>query len=75
MLAREASTLLKKIGRTLSAKMGRPYSSIMGYVRTKVSFAILKATQQCIQGSRTPATRISSSFSTLEDGAGIALAY
>ena len=37
----------------LAARWERPYSVVMGWVRARLSFAILRAALLCVRGSRT----------------------
>ena len=53
LLGREASRFLKRLGELLSLKWERSYSGIINWLRTRLSFAILRATIVCLRGSRT----------------------
>ena len=53
MLGCEATAFLKRIGDMLSAKWEMDYGTVMGWVRARLSFAILRATLLCVRGSRT----------------------
>ena len=44
---------VRRLGDFLAAKWERPYSVVMGWVRARLSFAILRATLLCVRGSRT----------------------
>ena len=70
LLGKEAQMLLKKISELLERKWGRPYSKTASYVNARISIALTRATNLCIRGSRTPASRISSRQPIWEDGAG-----
>ena len=58
LLGKEAKSFLKAISTHLSSKWDQPYSVVRGYVNAKLSIAALRASHQCIRGSRTPSTRI-----------------
>ena len=53
MLGSEAGFLVRRLGDFLAAKWKWPYSVVMGWVRARLSFAILQATLLCVRGSRT----------------------
>ena len=49
---RETQTFHKRLADLLSLKCDMPYSSLMGWLRCKLSFAILRSAVMCIRGSR-----------------------
>ena len=51
-MGREAQTFYKRLADLLSHKRNVPYSSIIGWLRCKLSFAILRSAVLCIRGSR-----------------------
>jgi len=53
MLGSEAEFFVKKTGDFLAAKWERPYTVVMGWIRARLSFAILRAALLCVRGSRT----------------------
>ena len=67
-MAREAQTFYKRLADMLSRKRDLPYSSLMGWLRCKLSFAILRSAIMCIRGSR------SSLHHPMRDATDIALA-
>ena len=69
VLAPEFTFFLKRIADGLSAKWDRPYNQIMCWVRRRISFAILRATDICIRGTRTKWRSLG-----LEDGSTIGMA-
>ena len=69
LLAREARFVLKHFADRLATKWSRPYPEVMGWVKTRLSFATLRATNRRLRGSRTKWR----SDLGLEDGAGLAL--
>ena len=72
MLGREANHTLKHLARMLSRKWHKPYSQVCGYVKSRMSIAIVRATHQCLRGSRIPTQSISRR-PLWEDGAGLSL--
>ena len=66
----EARSFIRRLGRELAIKWHRDYSQVIGLVRTRLSFAILRATVLCIRGSRRP---LMGTRCLLEDGAGLSL--
>lgn len=53
ILAQEATVFLKRLADRLSAKWEKSYGETMGWARTRLSFAIIRATNVCIRGCRT----------------------
>ena len=51
-MAREATTFYKRLADELSRKQDKQYSLVMGWVRCRLSFAILRSAILCIRGSR-----------------------
>ena len=51
-MSRETQTFYKHLADLLSLKHDMPYSSLMGWLRCKLSFAILRSAVMCIRGSR-----------------------
>ena len=68
MMGQEATMFLKRIADLLSAKWEADYSLVMGWIWTRLSFAILRATLLCIRGCHTKWRLFG-----LIDGASIAL--
>ena len=50
----EAQMFVKTLAEKLANKTGQGYSETMTYIRTKLSFEILRSTIMCVRGSRTP---------------------
>ena len=69
LLAREAQFVIKRFADKLSIKWHKSYSEVMGWVHARLSFAILRATNRCIRGSR---VKWRSGFG-IDDGAGLAM--
>ena len=53
MPGKEAETFLRLLGSDLAAKWDKSYGVVMQWIRVRLSFAILRATNLCIRGSRT----------------------
>uniref|UniRef100_A0A1X7TLJ3 Uncharacterized protein n=1 Tax=Amphimedon queenslandica TaxID=400682 RepID=A0A1X7TLJ3_AMPQE len=53
MMGKEASMFVKRLSERLSIKWGQNYSGVVCWVRTRLTFAILRATILCLRGSRT----------------------
>ena len=73
MLGREAEALLKRLSGKLATKWEQPYSQVCGFVRARLSIAIVRATHLCLRGSRVPAHKVSYRHPKWEDGAGLGL--
>ena len=76
MLGKEADFMMKRLAQLLSEKWQRPYSQVCGYLKARMSIAIVRATHMCIRGSRVPsrdrfARMQSQNRAHMEDGAGI----
>ena len=50
---REANFLLKRLAQSISIKWEKPLGQTTGWLRAKLSFAILRATNLCLRGSCT----------------------
>ena len=46
-----------RLAELISTKKGEPYAATISWIRTKVSFAILRGALLCLRGSRTPRRR------------------
>ena len=68
MLGGEAKVFLKKLGERISVKWGKSIGEVMGWIRTRLTFAVLRASILCLRGSRTKWRSLG-----LEDGAPISL--
>ena len=53
MMGKEASIFVKRLAERLSLKWNQNYSAILFWIRTRLTFAILRATILCLRGSRT----------------------
>jgi hypothetical protein len=70
---KEAKTMLKRISALLAKKWDKPYSVVCGYVNSRMSIAIVRASHLCLRGSRVPAGLISHRRPQWFDGAGLGL--
>ena len=73
LLGAEAEAVNKRLAGKLASKWRTPYSVTCGFVRARISVAILRATHLCLRGSRVPFRHASSKWSAWEDGAGLGL--
>ena len=48
-MGREVTTFYKRLADMLSSKRNLPYSTLMGWLRCKISFAILRSAVMCIR--------------------------
>ena len=69
LMALEVHFVVQRIARALATKWRKSYGMVMGWVQTRRSFAILRATNLCVRGSRVKWR----SGTGMEDGAGLAL--
>ena len=69
----ECQMFVKQLSELLSRKLKEPYSSTITWIRTKLSFEVLKSAILCIRGSRTPwkAKKINEDFALLAQEAGL----
>ena len=51
-LGREATSMYKRIASLLTTKWDQPYSKIMGWLRCRLSFSLLRSSIMCIRGAR-----------------------
>ena len=68
----EANALIKQLARHLAKRWRIEYSVAAGYINTRMSIAIVRATSRCIRGSRVPLKKTSKRYQW-EDGAGLGL--
>ena len=55
----EATATLKSLASRLATNWQQPYSRTCGYVKSRISITLVRATHCCIRGSRVPTHRIS----------------
>ena len=59
LLGVDTTATLKRISSRLATKWRQPYSRTCRYFKIRIAITLVRATQQCIRGSRVPAHRIS----------------
>ena len=72
-MGEKATETLKRLATRLATKWWQLYSKTCGYVKSRISITLVRATHRCIQGSRVPTHRISVHRPQWEDGAGLNL--
>ena len=72
LLGKEAVALLRNLAERLSNKTGKCYSETCGFLRARLSIAIVRSVHLCLRGSRIP-TNSMSRHPQWEDGAGLGL--
>ena len=70
-LGEAAQALLRRLSMRLAEKWQRPYSQVFGFVKARMSIAILRASSQCL---RDPRVRIQGAICIMEDGAALGVA-
>jgi hypothetical protein len=73
LIGREGKTLLRKLSSLLAEKSGKSYSTVCGYVNSRMSIAIARATHLSLRGSRIPTSKMSVRLPQWEDCAGMNL--
>ena len=53
-MGKECQMFLKNLAEKLSHKNGEPYNIVMSWLRTRISFEILKSVHTCVRGTRVP---------------------
>ena len=53
LIGKEAVSFVKRIGDGLSLKWNKPYSEVVCWLRTRLLFAIIRASILCLRGART----------------------
>ena len=51
-MGKEGTTFYKRLADMLSRKQEKPYSIVMGWIRCRLSFAIIRSAIMCIRGTR-----------------------
>ena len=70
-LGEAAEAFLKRLGRRLAEKWQRAYSQVFGFIKARMSVAILRASSQCLRG---PRGRVQGAVCVMEDGAALGVA-
>jgi hypothetical protein len=73
LLGREATFFLRRLSAILSEKWHQPYSVVCGFVKSRLSIAIARATHLCLRGSRVPTSQMCNRRPQWEDRAGLGL--
>ena len=66
-----AQAFMRRLGRHLAEKWQRAYSQVIGYIKARMSVAILRASSQCLRG---PRGRVQGAVCIMEDGAALGVA-
>ena len=72
LLGFEAKCLVKQIAKRLEKKWSQPYSVVRGFLNSRISLAIVRASHQCLRGPRNPSSKTSHRVQWL-DGAGLGM--
>ena len=70
-LGEAAEVFLKRLSRKLASKWSRAYSQVVGFLKSRISVAILRASSHCLRGAR---TRVQGTVCLMEDGAALGVA-
>ena len=65
----EADAAVKRLSSLLADKWRRQYLEVCGFVRSRLSLALARATSMCIRGARDPSSRVTSPY--FESGTGL----
>ena len=57
LLGKEATAASKRLASSLAAKWKRSYSEICGFVRSRLSIALVRSSSRCLRGDRNPTQR------------------
>jgi hypothetical protein len=57
LLGKEATAASKRLASSLAAKWKRSYSEICGFVRSRLSFALVRSSSRCLRGDHKPTKR------------------
>jgi len=60
MFGFEARAFLKRLAKLLSEEWEKPDSIVRGFINARMSIALVRATNRCIRGSRTPEQHVES---------------
>ena len=52
VMGHEASVFYKRLASLLSDKWNYPYATVLGWIRCRLSFCLLRSAIQCIRGAR-----------------------
>jgi hypothetical protein len=71
LFGKEAAAASKRLASSLAAKWKRSYSEICGYVRSRISIALIRSSSRCLRVDRTPTQRFRNPM--WESGTGLGL--
>jgi hypothetical protein len=71
LLGAECKAATQRLAAQLAGKWSRPYSDICGFVRSRLSLALVRTTSLCLRGTRDPTAK-SPTFHW-DSGSGVAL--
>jgi hypothetical protein len=71
LLGKEATAASKRLASSLAGKWKRSYSEICGYVRSRISIALVRSSSRCLRADRTPTQRFRNPM--WESGTGLGL--
>ena len=71
MMGTETGSAVKRLSHLLSKKWNRTYSEVCGFVRSRLSISLVRATSMCLRGPRDPTAR--ATHSTWDSGSGLSL--
>jgi hypothetical protein len=57
LLGKEAKAASKRLATSLAAKWKRSYSEICGFIRSRISIALLRSSSRCLRADRNPSLR------------------
>ena len=66
----EATAASKQLAAKLAGKWKRAYSDVCGFVRSRLSIALVRTTSLCLRGARDPTARVTRAY--WDDGARLA---
>jgi hypothetical protein len=69
LIANEGKHVLRQIASKIAKASDKPFSVTSNFVKCRMSIAIIRATQQCVRGSRISVAKISSRFPVWGDHA------
>jgi hypothetical protein len=71
LLGKEATAASKRLASSIAGKWKRSYSEICGYVRSRLSIALIRSSSRCLRADRTPTQRFRNP--TWDTGTGLGL--
>jgi hypothetical protein len=71
LIGKEAKAASKRLASTLAGKWKRSYSEVCGFVRSRLSIALIRSSSRCLRADRTPTQRFR--FPMWDSGTGLGL--